>query len=124
MNTKISGVPRRYLPEFSELLADLESDYEGTRQRLIRGDLASEYFATALMTSDEFLRPAEEEAAPVSTHDNTAEARAARFWRMMVLLPMELQMVVAHRAAGSTGTTITWPDIARTIDRIGLEYGV
>lgn len=57
----------------------------------------SRVFTTGVFLSEELLQVGEK-------HKDTA---AARFWAVMLRMPMELQMLLSHRQAGSTGEFVS-----------------
>ena len=59
-------------------------------------------FATMVYLSDDYLVISPLSAGSRDDLDN----RTRRFFRIALMLPMELQMILANRAAGSNGTNI------------------
>lgn len=89
-------------PEIAKLLTDLENSPAETRDR-VRRELgwhlhtATDWFALGIFAGDDYIveRP------------GAANHELARFVRIMMRLPMELQMILGNRVVGSTQDFIT-----------------
>ena len=85
-------------PETAELLRRLRDDPAGVRL------LAADLFALVVFICDNLLALT---TSAVKLEEKEREmAEAKRFFKMVVRLPMELQMVVCHHVYGSHGDSI------------------
>ena len=98
--------------EISRLLDDLKACAPRAvhRARVALGltnSLAAELFALVVLLCDELLQL---KHAEVHTDQNPAAADAIRFFAFMARLPIELQMLVCHRAYGSARAIVKAKD--------------
>ena len=70
--------------------------------------LAAEVFALTIFLCDDLLQP--NTTLAISTSNPAAAAGALRFFTIVATLPMELQMVLCHRAVGSMKQNILHND--------------
>lgn len=71
--------------------------------------------ATTLFLSDDYLKIRPESSA------SPERARAARFWRIMIQLPVEVQMVLSNRAHGEAGSYIPAAQRETSIQTLALH---
>jgi hypothetical protein len=88
---------RRGPPWIRDLLLRFRDDPAGTRREVRVGlglydDMAAEVFAPVVFVSDGILR---------LPQNSISGAKTLRFFRIMVQLPLELQMLISYRAVGS-----------------------
>lgn len=103
-NDVIGAIRGRHKIEVTALLKRIKDHPEETRHqvRVELGwyvEMAAEVFALVVFASDGLLEIKENE-----NHE------AARFLRIIVQLPLELQMILCHRVVGSFGMNITGND--------------
>jgi hypothetical protein len=101
-NDAIGGAKKRMKTEVVSLLERFRDHQEKTRHDIRKelgcfDELAAEIFALVVFLSDGLLQIKEE---------NPTGAAAARFFKTMKKLPMELQTILCRRVVGSTGENI------------------
>jgi hypothetical protein len=72
----------------------------------LQDSLAAEVFAMVIFLSDDHLVVRGNTATMTTTSGSPCEERGKRFFRIIVRLPIELQMLLCHRVFGSTKNNI------------------
>jgi len=125
IGTALEIAEERNKPEAASLLERFLTNPVQTRHELrvklgILDELAAEVFALTVFLCDDLLQLKPAALAPATTP--TAAAAATRFFTIASKLPMELQMILCHRAVGSMKQNIlhkdseaTFKSLARTL---------
>lgn len=91
--------------QMSSLLRRFKDHPDNTRYRVrlelgCLDKLSADIFALVIFLCDDLLRLKNKDVSPLIRHETV------RFLSIMKELPMELQMIICHRAVGSAGTNI------------------
>ena len=130
-STTLEIAEKKKKTEVAWLLERFMANPAKTRRELkvkigVLDELAAEMFALTLFLCDDLLQPKPPLATPtLSTHDSTATIStttnaATRFFAIASKLPMELQMVLYHRAVGSLRQHILHKDSEAAFKALAL----
>ena len=102
-----------------------QAQYEATLQLGLLDEVSAQLFALVVFICDELLqiKPAAAftSATPALEHAAAAASRAVRFFTIAYKLPIELQMVLCHRAVGSMKQNILSKDSEHTFKSLAVH---
>ena len=95
----------------------------GVRVKLgVREALAAEVFALTVFLCDDLFQASPCRTTRSRSHGYSAAAAAIRFFKVVAKFPMELQMILCHRAAGTTKDSILSKDSEAAFKSLAKMY--